>query len=100
MDLNPSADQATLEAIAELVRQHVGQEMYGEFLPWSRKLSRDGRHKFLQEMRRFTIHTVIPIDRVGQPNHDLPRKAGEVVAYAAVALWKLEELIEAIRRDD
>ncbi len=100
MEPNPSRDQATLETITELVKQHVSEQLYTAFSRWAKRLPHDGRRKFLEEMRPFTIHTVIPINSARQPEQDLPRKAGEAVGYAAVALWKLHELREATRRDD
>ncbi len=100
MEPNPNSDQATLEAIAALVRLHVGQEVYHEFLPWSRTLSRSRRLAFLKEIGRFDIQTSIPLAGARQPDATLQRKAEQALAYCAVALWHISELRTATRRDD
>ncbi len=100
MEPNPNSDQATLEAIAGLVRRHIGLEVYDAFLPWSRKLSRGRRLAFLKEIGRFDIQTSIPLDDARQPDEALQRKAEQALAYCAVALWHISELRTATRRDD
>ncbi len=100
MDANPSSDEATLEAIADLVKRHIGGRVYSAFHLWCWKLSRRRRLAFLKDIGRFDIETSIPFDDARQPDDTLKRKAEQALAYTAVALWHIYELRTATQHDD
>ncbi len=100
MELNPSNYEATLEAIAGLVKQHVGEHAYTGFHPWGRRLPRGRRLEFLKDLARFDIQTSIRLDAARQPDEGLNAKAEQALAYYAVALWHIYELGTATQRAD